>query len=103
MGSLNSISPTHVDNGINYRKLSHEHYSRLALIAPYVKAGDRRAIICHDILLAKIAVLSSVLLSMSGSGLMPSDKNQTAKDFSTQAINKTLFMTQFDKEVGGYK
>lgn len=99
MGSINSISPTHVDNGIAYRQLSHEHYSRLALIAPYVKAGDRRAIICHDILWAKIAVLSSVLLSMSGGGLLLSDKNDTAKDFSNQAINKTFFYDQFDQEV----
>lgn len=99
MGSLNSISPAHVDNGIAYRQLSAQHYSRLALIEPYVAMGDRRAIICHDILLAKIAVLSSVLLSMSGSGLLSSDKNQTAKDFSKQAINKTFFYEQFDREV----
>lgn len=103
MGSINSISPTHVDNGIAYRQLSAQHYSRLALIAPYVAMGDRRAIICHDILLAKIAVLSSVLLSMSGSGLLSSDKNQTARDFARQAINKEFFMACFDKEVGGYK
>ncbi len=97
MGSINSTNPIHYDNGIAYRDLVKPLYAKLQLIAPYVARGTKQAIIAHDVLLAKIAALAVVNLSMSGSN------GDEAKDFAKQAINKRFFYRRFDLEMEAMK
>lgn len=93
MGSLNSTNPIHYDNGMAYRDLVKPLYAKLRLIAPYVTSGTKQAIIAHDVLLAKIAAMAVVNLSMSG---INSDE---AKDFAQQAINERFFYQRFGLEM----
>lgn len=97
MGSLKSVNPVHLDNGCDYRILTSEINRQLSLIKPYVAINHKLAIVAHDVLLARRAAIESVMLSMSGSGLLPSDKNSVAKDYAKLAINPDLFCGQFDK------
>lgn len=94
MGSLNSTNPVHFDNGLAYRDLVKPLYAKLRLIAPHVTIGTKQAIIAHDVLLAKIAAMATVNLSMSGSN------SEEARDFAKQAINKRFFYQRFDLEMG---
>ena len=93
MGSINSTNPVHFDNGIAYRDLVKPLYAKLRLIAPHVACGTKQAIIAHDVLLAKIAALAVVNLSMSGSN------SDEARDFAQQAINKRFFYHRFNLEM----
>ena len=93
MGSLNSTNPVHYDNGWAYRDLVKPLYAKLQLIAPHVGIGTKQAIIAHDVLLAKIAALAVVNLSMSGSN------SDEAKDFAKQAINERFFYHRFNLEM----
>lgn len=97
MGSLKSNNPAHLDNGASYRFLTSEINRQLSLIKPFVANGHKHAIVAHDVLLARRAAIESVTLSMSGSGLLPADKNSVAKDYCKLAISPSLFCGQFDK------
>ncbi len=97
MGSLNSTNPVHFDNGLAYRDLAKPLYAKLRLIAPHVGIGTKQAIIAHDVLLAKIAALAVVNLSMSGSN------SDEARDFAKQAINKRFFYDRFYLEMEAMK
>lgn len=97
MGSLNSTNSVHFDNGLAYRDLVKPLYAKLRLIAPYVTIGTKQAIIAHDMLLAKIAAMATVNLSMSGSN------SDEARDFAKQAINERFFYRRFDLEMEAMK
>ncbi len=97
MGSINSTNPVHFDNGLAYRDLVKPLYAKLQLIAPYVSIGTKQAIIAHDVLLAKIAAMATVNLSMSGSN------SDEARDFAKQAINENFFYRRFGLEMEAMK
>ena len=97
MGSINSTNPVHFDNGLAYRDLVKPLYAKLQLIAPHVGIGTKQAIIAHDMLLAKIAAMATVNLSMSGSN------SDEARDFAKQAINERFFYRRFYIEMEAMK
>ena len=99
MGSLKSNNPAHLDNGASYRILTSEINRQLSLIEPYVTINHKLAIIAHDELLARRAAIESVTLSMSGSGLLPADKNSVAKDYAKLAISSEFFCERFNKYI----
>ena len=93
MGSLNSASPTHFDNGIVYRKLSAKWRQLLELNRPYLHL--EKAQNAHDFILAKLAYIEAVYLTMTPN-TMPASKNQIARDWSKTAVNLARFNRYFD-------
>ena len=101
MGSLHSANPVAYDNGIIFRQKTAEINRLIDLNQPYVKAGNRRALQAHDLLLAQKAALSAIYLTMSGNNSMEADRNPYAKDFGRFALDVNRFNTFFNYFIGG--
>lgn len=93
MGSLNSLSPTHLDNGIVYRQLSARWRRLLELNRPYLHLAKAQN--ANDFILAKLAYIEAVYLTMAPN-TMPASKNQIAKDWSKTAVSLSRFNRYFD-------
>lgn len=64
--------------------------------------SDIKARLAHDALLAKRAVLSS-LMSHSGAGTLPAARNIVAKDYKKLAYYPSRFFVLFDNVMEIYK
>ena len=95
MGSLKSNNPAHCDNGVNYRNAT-KFINRMIAES---KKRDSHPIMrqCHDKLLAQKCISSVILLSNSGSGLLPYSNNPAARDFGELAYSLPDFIREFDK------
>jgi hypothetical protein len=70
------------------------HLDRLINVAK-LNDHDLKTRVAHDTLLAKRAVLAS-LVSHSGSGTLPAYKNMMARDYKRRAYYPTRFFVLFD-------
>lgn len=94
MSSINGRNPVHVDNGAAFRELT----KKLKIMTRAARANDHLPVMrqCHDKLLAQQAMLESVLLSNSGSGLLPYNRNMTARVYGALAYDTNFFISCFD-------
>jgi 5-keto 4-deoxyuronate isomerase len=101
MGSVNSANPVHYVTSLEYRRMVKRLNTLLQLAREneHIMGVKQR----HDVMLAKKAVLASVYLTHSGSGLLPYSRNATAKDYSKLAYNEVFFGASFDAQMEAYK
>jgi hypothetical protein len=101
MGSINSANPVHYVTSLEYRHMVKRLNTLLQLAREneHIMGIKQR----HDVLLAKKAVLASVYLSHSGSGLLPYARNLTARDYSKLAYNPIFFGASFDAQMEAFR
>jgi hypothetical protein len=91
--ATNAVNPVH-----NRVRLDFQHKIKrldrgIAIAKQFSYRLDAR--LAHDTLLAKRAVLAS-LMSHSGSGTLPAYKNMVARDYKRRAYYPSRFNTLFD-------
>lgn len=94
MSSINGRNPVHVDNGASYRQLTAKIKQMRQTAVNFDHVPIMRQ--CHDKLLARQAMLESILLSNSGNGLLPYARNLTARDYAQLAYDAGFFASCFD-------
>jgi hypothetical protein len=92
MGTQNAANPVHRDNGYTFRENFKAINEQYIATLPYIYS-DKRATKAHDLLLAKLAVLSSVVTT---NDYRLSSLNTTCKEYSKSALNVNRFNKFFD-------
>mgnify|MGYP001328542602 CR=1 FL=1 len=87
MGTINAMNPVHKDNGRSFRDSFERINNQYLATLPYI-SKDMRAAKAHDLLLAKMAVLSSSILT---NDYRLASLNTTAKEYKKSSLNPVLF------------